>query len=201
VGDRATRAHSSTVTNIPISPPRRRRGSRVVRLGTLGAGELLNQVETFGGAGSVAAHGVGAGVAGDRAQDEGDDDGVVEVAHDGDEVGDEVDGGGEVDQRQDEADPDAGGHGLVPSVRGHAADDPEFGLAQLKSGPLARSSAGRAGPPPGHATPRSTTWRTGDLPLLDVGTGDNQSMTEALPALAQLGQHAWLSPCARFGSG
>ena len=57
-------------------------------------------------------------------------------------------------------------------------------MAQLKSGPLARSSAGRAGPPPGHATPRSTTWRTGDLPLLDVGTGDNQSMTEALPALA-----------------
>lgn len=63
---------------------------------------------------------VGAGVAGNRAQDEGDHDGVVGVADDRHEVGDDVDRGGQVHQQQHQPDSDPGGHGLVG---GEAADE------------------------------------------------------------------------------
>ncbi|GII83524.1 hypothetical protein Ssi03_15140 [Sphaerisporangium siamense] len=53
------------------------------------------------------AHGLQARAAGDRAQDRGDDDGVVGVPQNGDDVGDHVDRAGEIGQQQRQPHTDA----------------------------------------------------------------------------------------------
>jgi hypothetical protein len=69
----------------------------------------------------VPGEGVGVGAVDDGTQDERDDDGVVAVAENGDEVGDEVDGQDELAQ-QPEADPDAPGQ---VGISGQPAQQPD----------------------------------------------------------------------------
>lgn len=62
----------------------------------------------------------GPGDTGDGAKNERDNDCVVRVSEDGDEVGDQVDGQGEVDEQESELDPDGAGQGRVSREGGAA---------------------------------------------------------------------------------
>jgi len=77
------------------------------------AGEPGQRCEAVVGAGPVRADGAGARAARDRAQDSGNDDGVVGVAEHGHEVGHEVDREREVAEQEPEPHAGGVGHGGV----------------------------------------------------------------------------------------
>jgi AraC-like DNA-binding protein len=98
-----------------VSPSVWRRQARVPAASRAigGAGQTQDRAQPVRGSGPVTPDRVGAAAADDRAQRDGDDDGVVGVADDGNEVGHQVDRRDQVGQQQPQPDAYPSGQGGV----------------------------------------------------------------------------------------